>query len=274
MRARRAASRLTGRLEVDTERGAFLGDTRVRLLEAIAEHGSISQAARHVPLSYKAAWDAVDAMNNLADRPLVERSTGGRDGGGTRLTEHGRRVIAMYRAVESEYQAALDRLAGRFAAEPGGDVQAFQRLLRRMAVKSSARNQFAGTVCGLRDGPVDFEVQLRLDEHTELAAVVTRDSAEALGLALGREVIALVKSSSIVLFTDEALRVSARNRLWGTVQRIVDGAVNAEVTLALDGGRSACAVVTHDALASLGLSVGARACAAFKVSSVILATVD
>lgn len=274
MSPRRAAPRLTGRLEVMTDVGAFLGDTRVRLLEAIDLHGSISQAARHVPLSYKAAWDAVDAMNNLADQPLVERSTGGRAGGGTRLTDHGRRVIALYRAVEGEYQAALDRLAGRFAAEPVGDVQAFQRLLRRMSVKSSARNQFAGTVSGLRDGPVDFEVLIRLDEHTELAAVVTRDSAEALGLALGREVIALVKSSSIFLFVDASLRVSARNRLWGSVQRIVDGPVNAEVTLALDGGRTACAVVTHDAVQALGLAVGVRACAAFKVSSVILAVVE
>lgn len=274
MRARRATPRLTGRIEVMTDLGPFLGDTRVRLLEAIDRHGSISQAARHVPLSYKAAWDAVDSMNNLADRPLVERSTGGRAGGGTRLTDHGRRVIAMYRAVEGEYLAALDRLADRYAAEPVGDVQAMRRLLRRLSVKSSARNQYAGTVSGLREGPVDCEVVVRLDEHTELAAVVTRDSAATLGLALGREVVALVKSSSIFLYVDESLRVSARNRLWGTVQRIVDSPVNAEVTLALDGGRSACAVVTHDSVQSLGLAVGVRACAAFKVSSVILAVVE
>ena len=82
MKPRRAAPRLTGHLEVSTDLGAFLGDKRVRLLEAIEAHGSISQAAKQVPLSYKAAWDAVDAMNNLADRPLVERSTGGRAGGG------------------------------------------------------------------------------------------------------------------------------------------------------------------------------------------------
>ena len=78
--------RLRGKLEVDTEFGTFLGDTRIRLLEAIDQHGSISQAAKAVPISYKAAWDAVDAMNNLADQPLVVRSTGGKNGGGTQLT--------------------------------------------------------------------------------------------------------------------------------------------------------------------------------------------
>ena len=266
--------RLTGRLEVSTDMGTFLGDTRVRLLEAIAEHGSISQAAKHVPLSYKAAWDAVDTMNNLADQPLVLRSTGGRAGGGTLLTDHGRRLVALYRAVEGEYQAALDRLAGQFADTPGGDVQAFQRLLRRMAVRTSARNQFVGTVSGLREGPVDFEVLVRLDAQLELAAVVTRTSAESLGLAIGAEVIVLVKSSSLLLLTDESLRISARNKLWGTVSRIVPGPVNAEVTLDLGSGRSATAVVTRDSVDSLGLAEGVRACAAFKVSSVILAVID
>lgn len=274
MKPRRAAQHLTGHLEVSTDLGPFLGGTRVRLLEAIDAHGSISQAAKHVPMSYKAAWDAVDAMNNLADQPLVERSTGGRAGGGTLLTEHGRRVVALYRAVEAEYQTALDRLATQFADAPGGDVPAFQRLLRRMSVRTSARNQFVCTVIGLRESAVDFEVLLRLDEHTELAAVVTRDSAEQLGLVIGGEVIALVKASSLLLLTDESLRVSARNKLWGTVQRIVDGPVNAEVTLDLGSGRTATTVLTRESVASLGLAAGARACVAFKASSVILAVID
>ena len=104
--------RLRGKLEVESEFGTFLGDTRIRLLEAIERHGSISQAAKAVPLSYKAAWDAVDAMNNLADQPLVVRSTGGKHGGGTLLTDHGRKVVALYRALETEYQAALDHARG------------------------------------------------------------------------------------------------------------------------------------------------------------------
>ena len=274
MKPRLASPRLTGHLEVSTELGAYLGDKRVRLLEAIEQHGSISQAAKHVPLSYKAAWDAVDAMNNLADRPLVERSTGGRAGGGTLLTDHGRRVIALYRAVEAEHQTALDRLAQTFASEPVGDVLSFQRLLRRMAVRSSARNQFVGTVSALREGPVDVEVRLRIDEHLDLTAVVTRASAEQLGLAMGTEVIALVKASSLMLLVDEAMRLSARNQLWGEVQRIIDGPVNAEVTLDLGHGRTAVAVVTRDSVASLGLAVGVRAGAAFKASSVILAVID
>jgi molybdate transport system regulatory protein len=271
---RPAASRLTGHLDIRTDTGAYLGDTRVRLLEAIAEHGSITQAAKQVPLSYKAAWDAVDAMNNLAEQPLVERSTGGKSGGGTRLTEHGRRVVVLYRAMQAESQRGLDRASSLLAQLPEGDAASFQRLLRRLAWRSSARNQFAGIVSALRAGPVDVEVVIRLDDRLELAAVVTQESAELLGLAIGCEVVAMVKASSVILVVDEALRISARNRFWGTVSRIVDGPVNTEVTLDLGQGRSAVAVVTAESVRTMGLAEGVRAGAVFKVSSVILAVIE
>ena len=262
--------RLRGKLEVDGQFGTFLGDTRIRLLEAIDRHGSISQAAKAVPLSYKAAWDAVDAMNNLAEQPLVLRSTGGRHGGGTRLTDYGRQMIALYRALEAEYQAALDRLTSSLNEGQAGDFQEFSRLLKRMSMKTSARNQFAGQIVGLREGRVDFEVRIRLDDDNEIVAVITGDSAENLGLSIGMEINALVKSSSVLLLNDPTLRTSARNHLWGEITRIHDGPVNAEVTLAMKNGKSVCAVVTHDSVERLGLAVGDRACAVFKASAVIL----
>lgn len=264
--------RLLGKLEVDTQFGTFLGDTRIRLLEAIAAHGSISQAAKAVPMSYKAAWDAVDAMNNLADQPLVIRSTGGRKGGGTQLTEHGMKTIALYRALEAEYQAALDRLSASLKDGQASDFQQFSRLLKRMSMKTSARNQFAGQIVGLREGHVDFEVRIRLDDDNEIVAIITGESAETLGLAIGMEINALVKSSSVLLLNDPAVRTSARNHLWGEITRIHDGPVNAEVTLSLKSGKTVCAVVTHDSVERLGLAVGETACAVFKASSVILCT--
>jgi molybdate transport system regulatory protein len=263
-------ARLTSRMEVLTELGTFLGDTRIRLLESIHAHGSISQAAKHVPLSYKAAWDAVDAMNNLADQPLVERTSGGKHGGGTVLTAYGHKVIALYRAIEAEQQAALDRLMARWGDVPAGDVRSFQQWLRRMGMRTSARNQLACTVCGLREGVVDMEVYLRLDDEHELVAIITRDSAENLDVRLGAEVVALVKASAVLLMTDEGLRVSARNQLWGTVSRVVAGPVNTEVTLDLAGGKTVTAVVTQESVSTLGIEVGGRACAVFKSSSVIL----
>lgn len=268
---------LVGSLAVKTPWGAFLGDTRIRLLEAIARHGSISRAAKAVPLSYKAAWDALDSMNNLADAPLVESTIGGRRGGGTRLTDYGQRLVTLYRDMEQEYQAAVERLAqgldaAQGAGSPGSAGTEFQALLRRMAMRTSARNQLVGTLEEINLGDVNAEVIVALDERTRLTAVVTRDSAAALGLRPGLEIQALVKASAVMLTTDRTLRTSARNQLWGEVGRIHEGPVQSEVTLLLPGGRTLTSVITPTGLARLGLAPGQPACAVFQASSVVLAT--
>ncbi|GHU32455.1 ModE family transcriptional regulator [Betaproteobacteria bacterium] len=267
-------NRFLARMSLENEVGAALSDTRIRLLEEIGKRGSINQAARAVPLSYKAAWDAIDTLNNLAAEPLVLRVTGGRQGGGTQLTEYGKKIVAMYRALEIEYQTVLDRLSARLGEAGACDIPGFQQLMRRMSMKASARNQFAGTVVGLIAGGVDYEVRLRLDESNEIAAVITKASAENLGLTIGREVVALVKSSSVILGTDRDMRLTARNQLWGQVSVVHPGPVNSEVTLALPAGRSVTAVVTDSSCKRLGLAPGVEACAFFKSSSVILAVYD
>lgn len=267
-------TRFLARMSLDTDVGTALSDTRIRLLEAIEREGSINRAAKAVPLSYKAAWDAVDTMNNLAPEPLVTRVSGGRQGGGTQLTEYGRRIVAMYRALEIEYQGALDRLSERLNDVTGGDIQAFQRLMHSMSMKTSARNQFSGPITGLRVGGVDYEVRIRLDEHTEIAAIITKASAEHLELAIGKEVFALVKSSSVMLTTERSMKLTARNQLWGEVVQVYEGPVNSEVTLALPSGRSVTCVVTAGSCEALGIAPGVQACAFFKSSSVILAAYD
>src|SRR5262245_66192052 len=81
--------------------GATLGgNDRVALLASIADYGSITQAAKAVGVSYKAAWDAIDTMNNLAGEPLVERLAGGKGGGGTRLTQRGLQLVENFLTIE------------------------------------------------------------------------------------------------------------------------------------------------------------------------------
>lgn len=267
--------KLTGKLLIETAVGNFLGDKRIRLLEAIDKFGSISQAAKAVPLSYKAAWDAVDSMNNLAPEPLVLSMAGGRHGGGTELTAFARRLIAFYRALEQEYQSALEKLTGNLDQSGALDVAGFRQILKRMSMKSSARNQFAGPVVAIKEGVVDAEVTLRLDAGLELTAIVTRESAENLGLAEGRDVLAFVKASSILLVVEDDALVSARNRFVGTVAAIHESPVNAEVIIDLPGGRHVVtAVVTEESVKRLGLAVGQPVTSVFKASSVFLVAVD
>jgi molybdate transport system regulatory protein len=81
----------------------------VVLLERIAEFGSISKAARSMAMSYKHGWDLVASMNRQAPEPLVQTVAGGKGGGGTKLTEAGRRAIDLFRTSHRRLQEFLDQ---------------------------------------------------------------------------------------------------------------------------------------------------------------------
>lgn len=141
-------------------------------------------------------------------------------------------------------------------------------------MRSSARNTLHGVVEQVRHGSVNSEISIRLAGGDCIHAVITRDSAEALDLAPGRETLALIKASWVVLASDAGgesrVRTSARNELRGKVIRVVVGEVDAEVTLALKGGNTLAAVVTHQSIQDLDLREGVEALALIKASHVIL----
>lgn len=245
---------------------AFLGGDRIGLLEAIDRFGSITRAAREIGVSYKTAWDAVDAMNNAAERPLVERAVGGLGGGGTVLTDEGKETVRMYRVLQDEHQEFIKRLEGRL-----GDVGRFYSLLRRVAMRVSARNVFQGKVTAVRKGAVSTEVALALKGGGTVCSVITNESAGVLGLKTGVEAYAFFKASAVILGKDlHDAKVSARNLLCGTADRITHGPVNAEVTVVLPGGSVLTAIITGESAKRLLLAKGDHVCALVKASSVIL----
>lgn len=99
---------LRGRVWVDGSEGTFLGYGRIVLLERIQEFGSITKAAKSMEMSYRHAWDLVDSMNQQAKSPLVESATGGKGGGGARVTEEGERMIALFWKFHEDFQKFLD----------------------------------------------------------------------------------------------------------------------------------------------------------------------
>ena len=92
---------------------SFGGSGRIDLLSRIAAHGSITQAAKSMKMSYKAAWDAIDTMSQLAGEPLLERAAGGKGGGGTRLTQRGEQLVTNFKIIEHEHRRFVDDLSAR-----------------------------------------------------------------------------------------------------------------------------------------------------------------
>lgn len=105
---------IRARLWVSGPQGGYLGVGKVLLLEAIADKGSISQAAKSIGMSYKRAWQLVEELNVLCDTPMVVTETGGAHGGGTRLTERGEQAVHQYRELEKAFALFLETSSQSF----------------------------------------------------------------------------------------------------------------------------------------------------------------
>lgn len=100
---------------------------------------------------------------------------------------------------------------------------------------------------------------------------LTLQSVKSLGLAVGKQAVALIKAPWVMLMSDSSgFRLSARNCLEGTVTRVSEGAVNAEVIVTLAGGAEVYSIVTREAVTELGLKPGVSATAVIKASHIIL----
>ena len=95
------------RIRIKAGKDIALGPGKMDLLEAIERTGSISAGARELGLSYRRAWDLVDTMNQCFKHPLVARVKGGKGGGGAQLTDEGRRMLDLYRAMETKALKAI-----------------------------------------------------------------------------------------------------------------------------------------------------------------------
>jgi molybdate transport system regulatory protein len=248
-------------------RGAMarVGLDRVALVEAVAELGSISAAATRLGISYRGAWEAVQALNNLFDGPLIEATTGGKAGGAAVVTARGKAVVTAFRRVQTELDAALAKLEGNLAGEPARD------LFWSLGMRTSARNALRGVIANITPGEVNSEVTLRLGEGVDITAILTRRSVEDLQLAPGKPAIALIKSSFVILAKGENIRTSARNQIAGLVSSREDGAVNSEIGLDIGGGKTLTATITLESAKALAITVGEKVTALIKAPHVILA---
>jgi len=250
---------------VDGElRLAGLDKRMIGLLTAIDQSGSINQAAKQVGLSYKGAWQIIERANNGAPKTLVATATGGSKGGGTCLTEAGRSLLALFTRLELQHRQFLEQLNRSLASDPDTVL-----LLQRLVVKTSARNQLFGSIVAIQTGAVNAEVIVKLKGGEQLITSVTQTSLSDLGLQVGADAVLLINSADITLASD-ANRFSARNRLSGSVIRVQQDEVNAEVIILLSGGETLVAMITPQSLQSLALMPGMTVAAMFKSNAPVL----
>ena len=236
---------------------------RIALLQHIAEQGSITRAAKSAGMSYKAAWDAIDELNNLAASPLVERSVGGRGGGGAKLSAEGQRVLRLYQRLQALQAQILE------AAEDASDLD----LLGRLMLRTSARNQLHGRISSIEAQGRYDRISLILAGDLRIDAEITHDSTGRLELSPGTAVVALIKAGWLELLGLGEQPAEGYNCLPVTVDALLDDAEGpTEVRLALASGQTLCAFAEAHWLKDHQVAVGSDLQVQFQPSYVLLGT--
>lgn len=243
----------------------LVGRDRIRLLEAVAEHGNITRAAKALGFSYKTAWDAVNAINNLLPSPAFRTHTGGRAGGGAEVTPEGLRLIETFRRLEARLTAISEAIA-----KEGVDGQD-EALLWMLGAQISTRNVFQCEVMQVTRGAVDVEVEMKASDRHVMRSTITNAAATALRLVPGRRVLALIKAPFVRLAQPDEHSDGASNFFLGETRTRTDGDANSEIALDVGGGKTITAVIPRVTADKLKIVEGSRLAATFDPSYVILA---
>lgn len=258
-------NKINALLALHSEGRFLVGRERIKLLEKVADLGSIAKAAKATGFSYKTAWDSVNAVNNLLPTPAFITRPGGRSGGGAEVTPEGRQLIATFHRLEEK----LSRISNLIAEE--GLQGQEEALLWAVGARTSARNVFQSEVTTVRRWPVDVEIHLKIADDHHILAIVTNEAADDLGLEPGRKVLALVKSSFIQLFAVEHAPEKGHNSFLGEVVARTDAERNSEIHIDIGHGKTLHAVVPRQTAEDLGLEPGSKVVAFFDPNRIILA---
>ena len=249
-------------------------DRRIDVLRRIQASGSISEAARQVGISYKAAWQALDTLSNLAGVELVQRSVGGRGGGGAVLTPDALLLLEAADAMglaREQLQVQLQQAQSQAKTDAPRAGISVATTLARLQVVTSMRNQWPCVVQNVSaDGPL-VVVQMHGAEagarQFEVRSHITSESAQLLGLRPGLPVLAMCKATAVAVIPAGEAERQAGNHWQGTATRATRGAAVQEVAVRLATGVQLVGFSQQ----AVGLRARAKVQVAVEPSSVVIA---
>ena len=201
-------------------------DKRMDILRRLQDAGSISEAARRAGVSYKAAWQAIDILSNLAGTPLVEKVVGGSGGGGAQLTAAGKELIKASAELELAKSQLLKKSPSASATDP-----ITQGML---GLQTTMRNQFPATVTGIAKKAGSVRVTLTTKGASVFHARITSASAELFELHIGQKVMVLFKATAVQIMHSAV--DASKNIVPGVVIRKSRGGQSGELNLLVEPG--------------------------------------
>ncbi len=162
----------------------ILGTGRARLLREIEEFQSIRKAADKLAIPYRSAWEHIRKIEEAIGTPVVKTYRGGaQGGGGSALTEEGKRLLHEYERYE-QYMEGLS---------------ADQEFWEALQFKVSARNKLAGVVQRVEIGDLAASIRIEIETPTVIKALITKDAVDELDLDIGDEVEAIIKAVEVMI---------------------------------------------------------------------------
>lgn len=240
----------------------FTDARRIALLKAIEHTGSLSQAAKSIGISYKTAWDAINEINQLAPKPFLITATGGKNGGGTKLSAYGVRFIQLY-----DLLTQLQHNAFQILSDDEIPLDDILKTTAKLSLQTSARNQLYGSVQQIEMNTIAGFIDVKLnDKQTALKAYITQQSIERLKLSIDKSVLLLIKAP-LIEFND-----SHQNCLLGKVESITKEGQWSEIAISLLSGLMLYASKLTCEIEPLALTVGKQITLSIDPQHIIVAT--
>jgi len=240
--------------------GHDASDKRLDILRRIGEVGSISEAARGAGVSYKAAWQALENLSNLAGAALIDKSVGGSGGGGARLTQAGQQLLDAAERLNAARQGVLAEL------ENSRDNTLSVQGLAGLGLRTSMRNQLPCMVKSITRSAGSARVRLELPNGALLTSKITYESVELLGLQKGMAALALCKATAVSISSTSDAR-QGLNVLNGEVSRLSPKGQGGDVAVQLMPGLQ----LTGFAAQGLTFALHQAVQASFDESAVVIA---
>lgn len=256
--------KIDGRFWLTKEGESFLGSGRIELLKKIEKTGSINAASKEMKMSYKAAWERINSMNKLADKPLITRTTGGKGGGGTILTPYAHQLIQTYNRLNEVHRKFIDRFA-----EAGNDPERLKKILNRTFLTTSARNQLPSKVKQIEPNGLNTNITLSLLGDVSLVSSITTKSVEDMGLTMKSDVYAIIKSSDIHIVNTPPESSKNLNVIEGVIESIQTSQNSLEISFKVNNTLSLIAVLEKQE-DETALSASSKAYAIISTKNIII----
>jgi len=220
---------LDGRFWLKKDDKNFLGTGRIELLKRINTTGSMSAAAKEMKMSYKAAWERVNSMNELADKPLIERQTGGKGGGGTKLTAYAHELIETYERLNELHRQFIERFS-----QAADSPEHLAKILNRLFLSTSARNQLLCKITDISSDNIYAKIIMQLNSSQQLISTITATSMNNLNLNIEDDIYAIIKSSDVKVSKEKPQNSEKHNIVAGVVSQIQSNETHSELTMQVD----------------------------------------